>query len=268
VKSGALSKRIQPGFAASGGVLSALMASKGITGAKESMEGKYGMFNLYQRGDYDRDVITANLGKTFEVTNISFKPYPCCRFLGGPIDTALKLQEEYNILPEQIDEVIVEVNQRAYDEYCIPTEVKHKPRTITDAQFSIPFGVATALVRRRAIIEDFMEEAIRDKDVLLLLTKVRSKASAEISKDTIKVLPKTPCRLTVKARGHVYSTTLDILKGSLENPMSDREIEFKFKDCGNHAVKPLSANSIATVLDKVRKLEEVGDVGQILKCIS
>ncbi|MGD0626411.1 MAG: MmgE/PrpD family protein [Thermodesulfobacteriota bacterium] len=79
VDDGTLGKRIGPGFAVRDGIMAVMMAQKGITGAKNLLEGRYGLFNLYHRGEYNPEVLTANLGERYEVMDLSFKPYPCCR---------------------------------------------------------------------------------------------------------------------------------------------------------------------------------------------
>jgi len=54
------------------------MAEKGITGAKNCLEGKAGLFKVYHGGDYDVKILKKDLGKRFETENLGFKPYPCC----------------------------------------------------------------------------------------------------------------------------------------------------------------------------------------------
>ncbi len=130
VADGGLTKRLQLGFAASGGVLAGLLAQKGITGSKNSFEGKSGIFNLYQRGEYDPAVLTEALGKEFKVTEFSYKPYPCCRCNHGSIDAALEIARKYDIRPEQITEVRVGVGSHDYEIVCEPIEVKRKPRNV------------------------------------------------------------------------------------------------------------------------------------------
>ena len=76
---GVLSKRLQPANAARGGVFAALLAQNGFTGATQSLEGTSGFFKVYYNNNYDRKVLLADLGKTFEGIKLGFKPYPCAR---------------------------------------------------------------------------------------------------------------------------------------------------------------------------------------------
>ena len=106
---GALTKRLQPPFATKSGVISAILAQRGITGARNVIQGEWGFFRLYH--DYSReyepdkwaDMLKEGLGTRFEVVNLGAKPYPCVRASHAPIDGALALATEYDIKPDDID---------------------------------------------------------------------------------------------------------------------------------------------------------------------
>lgn len=74
---GSLTKKLQPGLAARGGVLAAHLAQKGYTGTRNNLEGKAGFFNLYHGGKYSPEPLTKDLGKHFDVVRLGYKPYPC-----------------------------------------------------------------------------------------------------------------------------------------------------------------------------------------------
>ena len=168
---GALTKRMGPGLAARGGITSALMAERGITGVKNTLEGKAGMFNLYHGGDYDPKVLTADLGKRFEGARIEFKRYPCCGFTHPFIDATLSLISRNHIKAEQVQKITAYGGESAYG-LCVPPELKLSPRSIVDAQFSLPWTIATALVKGRVTVDDFTVEAIKNQDVLKISRKV------------------------------------------------------------------------------------------------
>ena len=74
---GSLTKKLQPGLAARGGILATHLAQKGYTGTRNNLEGKAGFFNLYHGGKYDPAPLTKDLGKYFDVVRLGYKPYPC-----------------------------------------------------------------------------------------------------------------------------------------------------------------------------------------------
>lgn len=262
---GAQTKRMGPGFCSRAGIASAFMAQKGMTGAKNCLEGKQGLYNMYFQGGYDAKTLTLDLGKHFEGVNVSIKPYPCCRGLHNYIDATLALVNEQNIKPEDVKEIRLFSDEGGYQSLCTPLEVKVKPRTQVDTQFSIPWGVATAVAKRRATIEHFTEAAIKSPDIL----EVASKISVELdhSLDRSDKIP--PAKLEIKTKNEeVYSKQVDDPLGSPERPMSFDDCARKFRDCSSYAPKKLPKKRIEGLIEVIGQLEQVKDVGEIMKLLS
>jgi 2-methylcitrate dehydratase PrpD len=210
-------------------VLTALLAKKGITGAMESIEGKAGLLNLYQRGEYDSAVLVQDLGTTFEVEKLSYKPYPCCRYTHAAIDVVLEITRRHDIKPEQIEEVIVSVSKEAYED-CEPKDTKANPRTIVDAQFSIPYTVSVALVKKKVGIADFTDKAINNGTVLAVSNQVKCLVSVEPNDRMGRGI--APCRVSVNmSDGNSVSNGIEVAKGHPSNPMTWEELSNKVQDC-------------------------------------
>ena len=79
-RDGALTKRMQPGFAAQAALVSVQLAQRGVRGAQATFEGVDGFLRVYLRDRCDRDALREGLGERYEFTELSYKPYPCCRF--------------------------------------------------------------------------------------------------------------------------------------------------------------------------------------------
>ena len=105
---------------------------RGITGARNSLEGKAGLYNVYFRGDYNRDVLMSDLGKKFESANIGIKPWPGVRFTHGYIEATLKLMREHHIASENINQITVFVAGMAQT-LCEPSglQLKEHPKTFS-----------------------------------------------------------------------------------------------------------------------------------------
>lgn len=258
VKDGALTKRLGPGFAVKGGITAALLAERGITGAHNCLEGEWGLYNLYMSGDYDPKTLTADLGKRFEGTNVTIKPYPCCRGIHPAIDAALELVEEHSITTDDIKEIALRVSEAHYTLLCTPQDAKFKPRSPVDAQFSIPWGVATAIARRRATLEDFTEDAIQSRDIPEVVSKVRVEMDASLERSE-KIDP-TNVQITTK-QGDVYSKEVEHPMGSLERPMSFDDCAGKFRDCA----KQLKNEQIEKTIELTGQLEKLSDIGEIIR---
>ncbi|MCK4863716.1 MAG: MmgE/PrpD family protein, partial [Dehalococcoidales bacterium] len=141
VTEGALTKRMGPGFAARGGIVAALMAEKGITGAKDCLEGEVGLYNLYHKGEYDPEPLTDGLGKRFQGINVAMKPYPCCKGTHNYVDAALALVNKYNIKAEDVQEITVFCRDDT-NFLLHPLGKRSRPENPVDSQFSIPWAVA------------------------------------------------------------------------------------------------------------------------------
>ncbi|MDD5701121.1 MAG: MmgE/PrpD family protein, partial [Dehalococcoidales bacterium] len=164
-------RAVRDAFCGKGGVLSALLAQSGVTGIANSLETKAGLFNLHFRGKYNPDILTHNLGKTFEGVNNSLKPWPTCRTTHTYIDATLRLLKEYNIQPGNIREIILVVGDMARP-LCEPLEERRKPQLAIGAKNSLPFVIGAAAARRRVVIGDFFSEGLKDPSTLQIAPAV------------------------------------------------------------------------------------------------
>jgi 2-methylcitrate dehydratase PrpD len=262
----ALTKRLQVGFASKGGVMSALLAQKGLTGAQQSLEGRFGLFNLYQRGEYDRDVLLRGLGTQFEVVNLSFKPYSCCRQIHAYIDAALQLKRDHNINPGDIESITVYINEKAGKALCEPLELRRAPVEEVHAQFSIPYNVGVALARGKVVVRDLTLEALKDPDVIAVTKKITPEVDPSISSRTV-LAPETAIQIVMKDGTKLKSKDTSTPKGHPDNPMSFGELAEKFRDCASHSAEPLQKNNLEKAIDLCANLEKVSDVGQIVRLL-
>jgi 2-methylcitrate dehydratase PrpD len=262
VHDGALTKGIAAGLAAKAGVTSALMAERGITGAKNCLEGKAGFYNVYHGGDYDVQILTKDLGERFETEKIGFKPYPCCGHAHAAIDATLSLKSKYNIIPDQIRDIIVHGGDAAYV-LCVPQEAKQNPQTIIDAQFSLPWIVATALVKGKVTLEDFTKSAIQREDILEVSRKVIGQLDSKLNRRGVG-----PSSVTVRlSDGSEYTEYVEFCLGSIENPMTFGDCIKKFNECYPHSIKPISATTADKIIELTRHLERLEDATQIVKLL-
>ncbi len=263
VSDGALTKRMGPGLATKGGITAALMAERGITGAKNVLEGEYGMFYQYHGGDYDAKILTAELGKRFEGANIGDKPYPCCGFTHPFIDAVLLLKSKHDINAENIKSITAYGGESAYEICGVPPEVKRTPRNTVDAQFSVPWAIATALVRGTVGVGDFTEEAIRREDVLRVSGKVSSVLDPAMSRHGVG-----PGRIKiVMGDGTEYLEEVEHCLGSIERPMTFEDCAAKFRECAAGSIKPLADDRVAMVIELIGRLERLDDATEIIRLV-
>lgn len=262
---GALAVRLQQGLSARAGIVSALLAQKGLTGAKNVLEGRYGFYPTYFNNEFDASKLTKDLGKRFEGTYVSVKPYPSCKYTHGPIAATLAILSEHAIRPEEITTISVEVNQSAYNLCCEPRQRKFVPESIIDAQFSIPYTVGVAAVKRNVFIDNFTPTAIKEESVLRIAGKVTPRVGPELAKIGLTVAPSI---VEIKTSGNKsYSKRIDYVKGHANNPMTTQDCIDKLERCLAFSAIPLKKENIDKLIKFVDKLEEREDVTAIAELL-
>jgi 2-methylcitrate dehydratase PrpD len=259
---GALAKRMGPGFAARGGVMAGLMAQRGITGARNCIEGKYGIYNVYQHGAYDRETLLQDMGKEFTGTMLTIKPYPCCRATHAFVDATLALIRKYSIGANQVREITVYAGDGAY-RMCTPLEVKANPRTLVDSQFSVPWAVAVAIANKKISMDAFTREAIGDRRILDLSNKIKVERDPSLSHPVSEA-----GRVKIETNAGTYIKQVDHPRGGPDSNMTYEDVIPKFVDCASYSIKSVPQKTIDRIIQLIANLEEVKDVAQILALLN
>lgn len=251
--------RTQQGLSAWDGTLAALLARRGVTGPHEVFEGRFGYFNAYFGGDYDRAAAVDGLGERWEVERISVKPYPVCKVGHPAVMGTLVLVERHGIAAADIAGIEVRLASReVWDRMCFPLEVKQDVNDSVTAQFSLPFALAAIATRRRLTLEEltdgFLDPAIRD------LTRRVRPVLDEPDGSTGRVMP-MPVVVAITLRdGTVHQETFHYPRGHPENPMPWDEVVGKFEDCTRFGYPDAAQEHLDAITASVTGLEALADV--------
>ncbi len=230
---GAWTKRLHPGLAAQNGMQAGMLAAEGFRGPTRILEGRDGFLSGYSRQAVP-DLLTANLGKSFEILHTSVKPHACCRYMQGPIDAILALVREHDIRPEQVDRIEVAVLEAGWPLVVEPRGQKYDPRSIVEAQFSMPFGAAVAVIDRAAGLDQFSEAKLRSPEILGFLDKVVMIKNSDIEK-TFPVEWPAIATIELTGGGH-FSEHIRHPKGDPQNPLTREELIAKFRSLASAAL--------------------------------
>lgn len=256
-----LTVRLGQGLAARAGVFSVILADRGFTGAKDILDGEFGLYSLYTHGSYDPEILMGGLGKRFESMNTRIKQYPSCGLTHPAIHGVLDLALYHSIKGENVANIVVRAGTYGYN-LCGCGEAKFKPQSVIDAQFSYAYTTATALVRGKVSIDDFTEDAIRDPRVLELAQRVKVEFDPE--KDISgKITQSTNVEINTKD-GKSFKKCVDKVKDS----MSWDELSEKFRDCNRFSVNPMAGGDVDHVIQAIINLELVRDVTDLARMLS
>ncbi|MDZ7760514.1 MAG: MmgE/PrpD family protein [Desulfovermiculus sp.] len=247
---GAFTKRFNAGWAAHSGVIAAVLASQGFIGPRTSIEGRYGFLNAYSPAPLP-DKLAELWGSPYMITRTSIKPHACCRYKQGPIDGILKIMSENNLQAQDIKKVTLGVLEAGFPLVAEPIEAKKLPKTIVEAQFSMPFGAAVAMAHGKASLDQYTDQNLSDPEIKDLMERVECVKDPEIEKDFPK---KWPASVQISTKqGLFYTVRIDYPKGDPENPLSWSELEDKFHEL----LKPVySDKQRLAIINNVRGLDK------------
>jgi 2-methylcitrate dehydratase PrpD len=255
-QSAALTIAVQNGFAPMAGLLSALLADRGITGARDIFTGRHGFFRVFEP-DHDVAMLTSALGRRYAGVELAIKAYPCCSCTHTSIEAALHLALAHDLAVEEVAKITIGMNQSSYKSTCQPRALKWNPRATSSRQFSAPYTVAAALLQRRLSIESFLPDPVRDGDIWKLLERTEAFVDPVIQAKSGH-LAEGPARVTVQTKGGTEWTSLiEYDKGHPMNPMTWSDVVEKFMGCWRiarlHCVG--DATAVADIIGRLEKMD-------------
>jgi 2-methylcitrate dehydratase PrpD len=251
------------GFAAKAGLFSALLAQAGVAGTTTPFEGEAGFLDVYFDGEWDRGTMLDGLGENFQGSTINYKLWPCTANTHLFIDIALRLMGSRG-RTEEIQRLEVFGGDFA-QRLCEPTEVRRRPPTVSDAQFSIPYTVALGLVRGTIGVGDFSEERRRDPDIAAMADKIEFVGDPKYNWDGVE-LPGGAVRITLSSGETLFGEARhDETPGATSRPLAWSDLVGKFEDCASYAALPLSRETQQKVVSAVEDLEKLPDVSVVVE---
>ena len=240
--------------AARNGVFAAQLAQEGLSGPAQAIEGKWGLWHPLGRFEWQP---FGGRGGPYRVTQTHIKYFPAVVHAQTPITVALELHGKAG--PEVIEAIAIETYWVA-ERYVDRNNALWHPATRETADHSIPYCVAAALLDGAVTEASFSARRIRD-----------ARISALIERTTIREDPaytrlhphEWPCRIELSLRGGEKRTAqARYFKGHAMRPLSDAEVELKFRELAEPLLGLRGADS---VLATAWKLEQLADVGELLK---
>jgi len=247
---GTMCKSFHAGKAAANGVLAALLAEHGFDSTQEIVEGKKGFSRIYS-DVADPEQLTAGLGGQWLIETNGHKPYACGVLLHPLIDALVTIRNRDKLDPATVDEVGLRVHPLVL---AITGVVD--PSTGLQSKFSTLHSAAVALIDGAAGIAQYSDAKAKDAAVAALRRKIKP-----IADDTLR---KDEAYATVVAGGKRYDSHVAHASGTIDNPMSDRQIEAKFLA---NATPTIGAERATRVADMVWALEKQGDVRELIALV-
>jgi 2-methylcitrate dehydratase PrpD len=254
VNFGTMTKPLHAGMAASNGVVACMLAKKGYTADRESLDGRWGFMNVLGHG-VDPEKLIGKLGSPYALLypGASIKMYPCGS-LGQPsMDTFLEIVVEDDLKPKDIQEIRL----RAGPNILEPLRYT-SPINGLQAKFSLQFGLASILLNRRAGLREYTTEVVNSKDVQEVMAKVKTHLDPEVAR-----MGKDKMRSIVEVElhgGRVIRRVADTARGTPEKPLTSGELDAKFRECASFV---LENDKLEKAAEMIRFLEDLSSINKL-----
>jgi 2-methylcitrate dehydratase PrpD len=261
-RAGGSVKRMHCGWAAHAGVSAAQLAARGFTGPATVLEGRFGFFQAWLHGDYDPAALTDDLGRTWAVPGIFFKPYPANHFTHAAIDAAIALRAG-GLRSGEVESAVLGVAAAAVRTIGEPIEVKRAPLTGYMAQFSGPYAVTAGLLGGTGLgvgLADFTDDLAQDPERRQLMGRVSVVADDRCT----QIFPyQFPAVLQVHTKaGRTLRAAVMTTRGGPERPLSPAELRTKFRDNVARVLPPETADQTEQA---AAHLDQLTDLSALLQ---
>jgi len=238
--------------------VAAQLAREGVAGFEAPLEGEGGFYRLYVDAQYDPAALLDDLGTRFYGEQLSFKPWPACRGTHAFIEMAGRLARDHQFDWRDIESIVAHTDT-VHRMLCEPIARKAAPSVAIDAKFSIPFTIATQLVRGRVTLDDFGADSLADPDVRAIAGRVEPREQAGY-----KWRRGSGGGLTITLRdGARYHCEVHDALGCPERPLSEAQLVEKFVDCVGRAERPYGDAEARALADSILTSDRSDDIGAL-----
>ena len=244
---GSMTKSFHPGRAAQNGLTAALLASRNFTSTDTGIEGKSGWANVLSTArDYGQ--ITDQLGKTYEISLNTYKPFACGIVIHPAIDACIQLRNQHRLAADQIERIELGVHP-----LVLELTGKKTPQSGLEAKFSVYFAAAIAIVQGSAGVRDFSDENARNPTIVALRDRVTATVDPAMREEQVRA------RIVLKD-GRTLEKQIDHVVGSLERPLTDADLEAKFMAQVDGVLPTAQARTLMNLCWKVETLGRASDL--------
>jgi 2-methylcitrate dehydratase PrpD len=247
---GTMARGGHTGFASRNGLSAALLAQAGFTGPMAGIEGKFGFAHVASPQP-DFAGALHELGRTWALPQVGYKPYPSGVVTHPVIDACLDLREG-GLNPTDVAKVEVVASTLALTRCDRPV-----PARGLESKLSFQHCAAIALIRGRAGVIEFSDDAVRDAAIAQLRARVKAVADDSVALDAARV------KVTL-TDGRTLQADVPHSRGSPENPLTDADLERKVTALCQYGGAP---KAVARIIDTTWSLDRLPDAGAFARVL-
>lgn len=253
IHDGSFAKRMHAGKASAGGVSAAYLAQQGCSGPRKLFEDTWASFvNVYGEGTASVGALTDGLGDVHDmrILRSGFKPYPTCRGAHSAMEAIYRAKEEPQFKTDNVAVVLVRLSAASYRQLG-----NADIRTQLDAQMSLPYCIAVALMYEHPQVEHFDPQGLAYGDVRKMMKRVTMRIDFSLSANE---RPWVKIRMADNAE---FNFHIEEAVGGPTRPMTPGQFRSKF----SRAVEPvIGQERSAEAWDAIQNIEDAVDISGLL----
>ena len=234
------------------------LAAEGVEGPAPIFEGKFGFFNQLT-GEFELDTDTfGGRGGDFKINETYIKYYPVEYHAQAAVNIVMDLIEEVD--PDDIEEIENETYEAAVS-IISEEEEKWDPETRETADHSMPYCIARTFLDGEMTLDQFAPDKIKADDVRELMDKmtiVENESYTDVYGEAF------PHKMIVHTSDDTYERELEYPKGHPGNPLTEEELEDKFRECAEDA---LGEEGAGDALYWMLSVEEKDDASELFEYV-
>jgi len=240
---GTMCKAFHAGKASQAGLIAALLAGDGFTGAEDIIEGAHGFFKVF-KGTVNEAVVNT-IGKTWEIENLAQKYHASCHATHSPIEATRSI-----VLKEGIKLKTIKAIRVFSSELALSAASKTEASTGLEGKFCIPYCVANALLRENTGMQAFTDEKINDPELKAFMKKIMVEPTQDFKTLEARVEIETDS-------GKSYTAVSDILKLIPELTEKKAKISVKFVDLCTPVLGNQTAAALEAAVDSLETIDNM-----------
>ncbi len=254
---GTMTKPLHFGAAAENGIMAAELAAKGLEANDSALDGDYGFLTVFAGGVFE-EKLAQGFGNIYSIVDpgVSIKPYPSGILTHQSMDAMLKLVTEHDIKPEDVESIDFFAGSNILKPISYDFARDH-----LEAKFCVPALLAMIVLKRQAGQNEFSNAFVQSDAMVDMQKRITTSIDPEIE---AQGFDKIRSKIVLKPKGGqtIEQWADERYRGSPDNPMTDGEVEDKYRICTNGILANERQNRLLQAIWSVDEKDNQ-DVGQL-----
>jgi 2-methylcitrate dehydratase PrpD len=246
---GTMCKPFHPGNAARNGLLAALLAQRDFTSSNQGIEAKRGFAHVLST-KFDASQITEGLGKSYEISLNTYKPFACGIVIHPIIDGCVQLRNEHDLKADDIESIALRVHP-----LVVELTGKKTPQVGLEGKFSVFHSAAVAIIHGAAGEAEYSDAIVRDPAVMALRDRVSATVDKSVHEDQ--------AHIAIRLKdGKTLEKFVEHAIGSVKRPMTDTNLEAKFRGLANPVLQAAATDNLIALCWRADTLADIAEVAR------